>query len=164
MDAKHLSTLTDTQLITEVHSLAARERAATAALIAAIGEVDVRRLYLVLGYSSLFVFCTERLHLSEHAAYGRIAAARAARTFPLVLKLLEDGSLTLTSTTLLAPHLTSGESCRRPARGNSQEPARGRTAGRGTPPAAGGGGHGATLAGAGCVGTFGGARSGNAIG
>jgi len=107
MDAKHLSTLTDTQLITEVHSLAARERAATAALIAAIGEVDVRRLYLTLGYSSLFVFCIDRLHLSEHAAYGRIAAARAARAFPLVLKLLEDGSLTLTTITLLAPHLTS---------------------------------------------------------
>ena len=108
MDAKHFSGLTDAQLITEVHSLVARERVATAALIAAIGEVDVRRLYLVRGYSSLFVFCTQQLHLSEHAAYGRIAAARAARAFPLVLKLLEDGSLTLTSITLLAPHLTSG--------------------------------------------------------
>jgi 5-methylcytosine-specific restriction endonuclease McrA len=108
MDAKHFSGLSDAQLISEVHSLAARERAATAALIAAIGEVDVRRLYLAHGYSSLFVFCTKRLHLSEHAAYGRITAARAARAFPLVLKLLEDGSLTLTSTTLLAPHLTSG--------------------------------------------------------
>jgi hypothetical protein len=107
MDATRLARLTDAQLVDEVHSLAARERAATAALIAAIGEVDARRLYIALGYSSLFVFCTERLHLSEHAAYGRIAAARAARTFPIVLALLEDGSVNLTTVTLLAPHLTA---------------------------------------------------------
>jgi hypothetical protein len=107
MDTKCLARLTDAQLVDELHSLAARERAATAGLIAAIGEVDTRRLYLDLGYSSLFVFCTERLHLSEHAAYGRITAARAARTFPSVMTLLEDGSLNLTAVTLLAPHLTA---------------------------------------------------------
>jgi hypothetical protein len=31
------------------------------------------------GYSSLFIFCTQQLHLSEHAAYLRIEAARSAR-------------------------------------------------------------------------------------
>jgi 5-methylcytosine-specific restriction endonuclease McrA len=46
------------------------------------------------------------LRLSEHAAYGRIEAARTARRFPVVLDLLTDGSVTLTAVTLLAPHLT----------------------------------------------------------
>ena len=46
------------------------------------------------------------LHLSEHAAYGRIEAARAARRFPIVLELLTDGSVTLTAVTLLACHLS----------------------------------------------------------
>jgi hypothetical protein len=46
------------------------------------------------------------LHLSEHAAYGRIEAARAVRRFPLLLDLLTDGSVTLTTVTLLAPQLT----------------------------------------------------------
>ena len=100
MDTKRLAHLTDAQLIAEVHSLVARERAASAALIAAIAEVDVRRLYLDLGYPSLFVFCTGRLHLSEHAAYGRITAARVMRRFPIALPMLEDGSLTLTTVTL----------------------------------------------------------------
>jgi 5-methylcytosine-specific restriction endonuclease McrA len=49
---------------------------------------------------------TQVLHLSEHAAYGRIEAARAARRFPLLLDLLADGTVTLTSVCLLAPHLT----------------------------------------------------------
>ena len=40
------------------------------------------------------------------AAYNRIEAARAARKFPLILRLLADGSATLTTITLLGPHLT----------------------------------------------------------
>lgn len=98
--------LTDDQLLVEVAALAARERGATARLITALAELDARRLYLGAGYSSLFTYCTQRLHLSEHAAYGRIEAARAARRFPRILDLLADGSLTLTTVSLLAPHLT----------------------------------------------------------
>jgi len=86
--------------------LAARERRATAQLIAALVELDTRRLYLGEGCSSLFTYCTQILHLSEHAAYGRIEAARAVRRFPLILELLADGSVTLTVVGLLAPHLT----------------------------------------------------------
>jgi len=46
------------------------------------------------------------LHLSEHAAYGRIEAARAAQRFPVILDRLTSGELTLTAVGLLAPHLT----------------------------------------------------------
>ena len=45
--------------------------------------------------------------MSEHAAYNRIAAARAARRFPVILDLLADGSVHLTTVTILAPHLTA---------------------------------------------------------
>jgi predicted DNA-binding ribbon-helix-helix protein len=98
--------LSDAQLLDEVKIIAKRERASTAALIAALAEMDARRLYLGEGFSSLFIYCTQALHLSEHAAYGRIEAARAARRFPLVFDLLSGGAITLTTITLLAPHLT----------------------------------------------------------
>jgi hypothetical protein len=101
-----LSDLPDADLLWEVKRLAGSERHATACLIAALAEVDARRLYLSQGCSSLFTYCTQVLHLSEHAAYGRIEAARAARRFPVILDRLEDGSLNLTAVTLLAPHLT----------------------------------------------------------
>lgn len=58
------------------------------------------------GHSSLFVYCTKCLHLSEHAAYGRIEAARAARKFPSILDKLADGSISLTTICLLSNHLT----------------------------------------------------------
>ena len=96
----------DTALIEEVSRLVGEERRATARLIAALAEFDARRLYLGQGCSSLFVYCTRVLHLSEHAAYGRIEAARAGRRIPTVLEMLERGELTLTSIGLLAPHLT----------------------------------------------------------
>ena len=65
MDTKSPARLTDAQLLETVHSLAARERTATAELIATLAEVDARRLYLGLGYSSMFAFCTASLRLSE---------------------------------------------------------------------------------------------------
>ena len=102
-----VSQLSNEELLAEIKSLAARERHATAALVASLAELDERRLYLGEGYSSLFTYCTQALHLSEHAAYGRIEAARTVRRFPLLLELLADGAVTLTTICLLAPHLTA---------------------------------------------------------
>ena len=99
--------LTDEQLLTSVSELARLERRASARLIAALAEVDRRRLYLPLGYASMFAYCTEALHLSEHGAYNRIEAARVGRRFPVVLELLEDGAVTVTTIRLLAPALTA---------------------------------------------------------
>ncbi len=99
--------LTDDELIAEVGRLAADERRATVRLVAALAEVDARRLHLAQGCSSLFVYCTRVLKLSEHAAFGRIEAARAVRRFPSLLAWLERGDLTLTTVGLLAPHLTA---------------------------------------------------------
>ena len=102
--------LSDEQLLTEVSRLAMDERHATATLIRCLMEVDARRLYLPQGYSSLFAFCTQALHLSEHAAYGRIEVARAARRLPALLAHLEDGSITVTNARILAAHMTDANS------------------------------------------------------
>ena len=89
--------LSDSELLLEVRRLAGSEREATARLIAALGELDARRLYLGEGCSSLFTYCTQVLRLSEHAAYGRIEAARASRKWPVILELLAHGSVHLTA-------------------------------------------------------------------
>ena len=99
-------TLADRDLIATVQRLARDERSTTANLIASLAEFDERRLYLGEGCSSLFTYCTQVLRLSEHAAYGRIEAARAARKYPVILDRLLIGDITLTAIGLLAPHLT----------------------------------------------------------
>ena len=65
-----VSQLSDKELLEEVKVAAGREREATVHLIALLAQLDVRRLYLREGCSSLFTYCTQVLHLSEHAAYG----------------------------------------------------------------------------------------------
>ncbi|HLA25176.1 MAG TPA: hypothetical protein VJ206_07265 [bacterium] len=99
--------LSDHELVARVKLLAQHEREATVALIAHLAVLDERNLYLGEGCPSLFTYCTQILHLAEHAAYNRIEAARAARQFPIILEMLADGSVTLTTVRLLAPHLTS---------------------------------------------------------
>ncbi len=100
------SRLSDEALLARVKLLVSRERGVSVELIAHLAELETRDVYLGKGVKSLYLYCTEILHLSEHAAYNRIAAARAARTFPVILDLLADGSVNLTTVTILAPHLT----------------------------------------------------------
>src|SRR5688572_19860034 len=106
MTTHSLAQLSDRELLARVHAASNNERAATATLIALLAEFDARRLYLGEGCSSLFTYCTQVLHLSEHAAYNRIETARAARRFPVILDFVESGAVTVTNVRLLAPHLT----------------------------------------------------------
>ena len=98
--------LSDRALTVEVERLAGCEQRATAALVAALAEFENRRLYLGAGCSSLFEYCTRALHLSEHAAYSRIQAARTATRFPVIFDQLSNGEITVTNVGLLAPVLT----------------------------------------------------------
>jgi len=106
-NAASFADLADFALLDVAKRLATDERQATAILLRALMEVDRRRLYLGEGCASMFVYCTRVLHLSEGGAYNRIEAARAARTYPLILELFEQSAITLTAIRLLAPHLTA---------------------------------------------------------
>lgn len=86
-----LDKLSDRDLLEAATHLARNERRATTELIAALAEVDARRLYLGEGCSSLFTYCVQVLRLSAHAAYERIEAARVARKYPVVLDALAQG-------------------------------------------------------------------------
>jgi hypothetical protein len=108
MNTNIISSLTgvpDQDLLSRLADLARHERGVTVELIGHLVELDARKLYRAEGYGSLFRYCTDALRLSEHAAYCRIEAAHIARTFPVVLDRLADGSLNLTTLGLIGPHL-----------------------------------------------------------
>jgi hypothetical protein len=106
LDPGTVDDLSDAALIAATIRVVSDERRRTAELLMLLAAVDRRRLYLGQGCASLFAFCTQVLRLSEHAAYHRIEAARAARRFPVVFDLVADGSITLTNIAVLRPHLT----------------------------------------------------------
>ena len=100
------TSMEDRALLDAARRLVIEEHLATAALLRALMEIDTRRLYLGEECASMFTYCTQVLHLAEGAAYNRIEAARAARRYPLILELFEQGAVSLTAVRLLAPHLT----------------------------------------------------------
>jgi hypothetical protein len=92
--------LSDAGLLARLRDLAGRERAALVELLAHLAELAGRR------YGTLFAYCRGALGFSEDAAYNRVEAGRACRRFPVILELLVDGSVTLTSVRMLGRHLT----------------------------------------------------------
>jgi hypothetical protein len=99
--------LSDADLLQRVTGLAARERNTMAELVAHLAEVESRSLELRQGYGSLFEYCRVALCFSEHEAYNRSTTAQAARRFPVILDMLTDGSINLTTVRLLAGHITA---------------------------------------------------------
>jgi 5-methylcytosine-specific restriction endonuclease McrA len=102
-DRTHFS---DTALLRRADRRTARDRSSTASLLADLAEIDRRQIYRELGYSSMHVYCVERLRFSDDEAYKRIQAARAGQRFPALFHEIEHGRLQLTGVVLLAPHLT----------------------------------------------------------
>jgi len=118
--ATRVQALSDSDLLAALDDLAMQHRELVATLAEHLAEVERRSLYLALGYSSLYVYATERLGLSEHEAYLRIHAARAARRHPEIVEGLRSGELTLSAVKLVAPHLEAHPELLAEARGKSK--------------------------------------------
>src|SRR5262252_8611579 len=106
MKIKEARSLDDDALAATLKRLAGAEREATVALILHLAEFDQRQLYRGAGFDSLFQYCVQILRLSEDAASNRIAAARMARRFPVVVDRLIAGSLSPTTVRLIAKRAT----------------------------------------------------------
>jgi hypothetical protein len=98
-----LKSVSDEKLLADLSTLVSEQQRRDAELIAHIAEVNRRRLFLDLGYSSMFAYCTKKLHLSDSAAYRRITVGRLALTFPCVLDAIAEGRVHVTGVSLLAP-------------------------------------------------------------
>ena len=97
--------LTDEALLERIEKLALCERGATVELVAHLAALDSRRTHLGEGPSSLYMYCRDRLHLSEDAAWNRAATASAVHRYPAILDWLADGSLNVTTVRVLRPVL-----------------------------------------------------------
>jgi len=106
MNMESIADLSDIDLLARVECLVHSERQATATLVAHLAEIANRKLYVAQGYASLFSYCVQALHLSEHAAYNRIEAARASLRYPAVLSGLARGDVHLTAVRLLSTLFT----------------------------------------------------------
>jgi 5-methylcytosine-specific restriction endonuclease McrA len=101
-----LANLSERQLLTHFGDLVRKDQRHTAQLLAAIAEIDERKLWAKHACPSMFAFCVERFHMSESMTGERIWAARTARRFPVILRMVARGELHLSAIMQLAKHLT----------------------------------------------------------
>ena len=89
-------------LMNELECAVRTERTSTAKIVRCLAAIDARRLYLQLGFSSLFDLVTKRLRYSSSAAMRRIKAARVAIADPSVIAKLESGALSFATIDILS--------------------------------------------------------------
>jgi len=99
----------DEILIFDLKELVAKERQILTDILHYLREVEVRKLYLKRGYSSLWAFCTEELGYSESAAQRRIQAMRLLKEIPEVEDKIESGKLSLSVASQLQGFLRKTE-------------------------------------------------------
>lgn len=93
----NLKSLSDPELLKETKSLVSDERNLTARILEYLKEIDIRKIYLPMGFSSLHAFCVGFLGYEDHQAYRRILACRLLKDLPEIQDKIESGSLTLTA-------------------------------------------------------------------
>ena len=101
--------LSGKQLTENLKSLFKTERKTTAEIIEHIKEIDRRRLYLEMGFSSTFAYLTEEIGYGKASAQRRIDAARMTALIPEIHEDLKNGKLNLTQVSLIAQGLRQKE-------------------------------------------------------
>src|SRR5689334_16469605 len=108
MSAFQLDHVADEVLLRDLPNLVSADRVTVALILAHLGEVEARELFLPAGYPSMHAYCTGELHFSEETTNKRLRVARKAREFPALFEALRDGRLHSSAVILLSPHLEAG--------------------------------------------------------
>ena len=98
---KILKYQTNQELNIHIKSLVQKERELLAEILETIQEIDQRKLFLAMGFSSLFSYLTEFVGYSAASAQRRIEGARLLRQIPEISQKIESGELKLNQFHLL---------------------------------------------------------------
>jgi hypothetical protein len=86
--------------------VAGRFKQAEADLILVLQEVDSARVFIELGFTSLFSYCVEALGLSESTTSNFISVARKAREIPVLQAAIQGGDLPVSKARKITSVLT----------------------------------------------------------
>ncbi len=106
MNLKHL---TDAILLKDTKFLASKERELTVRILHHIKEIDRRKLYSDLKYSSIYEYCKKELCYSEGSAHRRIHAARMLKDLPEIEAKIESGELSIMNLALAGKFMNDNQ-------------------------------------------------------
>src|SRR5262249_47724913 len=101
-----MSEKTTYEIVAELKDLLSRERVTLVPILEGLAKIEERKLYLDLGYDSMWAFLKRELGQSEAMIHYRLASSRMLRRFPQVAEPLRDGRLCMTVLASLAKVLT----------------------------------------------------------
>ncbi|MCH2533060.1 MAG: HNH endonuclease [Bdellovibrionales bacterium] len=93
---KSLLKLTSDELLAKAKKLVQQERVILVEILHHLLMINDKKLYLQMGFKSLFDFCTKELGYSESAAYRRIQAMKLLKEVPEVKQKVLSGGVNLT--------------------------------------------------------------------
>jgi hypothetical protein len=91
----NLKSISDSELLLTTKRLATEEMRIGIEVLHHLKEVDDRRLFASIGFSSLFSYCTGELRYSEGGAYRRISAMRLLSDVPQYESKLKEGTVSV---------------------------------------------------------------------
>src|SRR5687768_10594421 len=94
MNLRHISNKT---LLADTKDLVRKERQNLTSILYHLKEIERRRLFSDLGYSSLFEYAVKELGYSESSAMRRIHSARLLEEIPEIKLKIEEGLLSLSN-------------------------------------------------------------------
>ncbi|MBL6989904.1 MAG: HNH endonuclease [Bacteriovoracaceae bacterium] len=96
------ASLNDKQLLVNTKTFVKKESEISVKILEHLAEIERRKLFCDLSYSSLFSYCLGELGFSEQEAFRRIDAMRLAKKMPEVKAGLNNGNLSLTNTNMIS--------------------------------------------------------------
>lgn len=93
------------QIHNELLKLRAKEKQITSQILSKLQEVEDHRVYLQMGYSSLFDYLVRGLGYSETTAYQRQACLRLTKEVPEIKEKLDHGTLSVSAVTAVYKHI-----------------------------------------------------------
>jgi len=91
-----LRSLSDKGLLSAINRINMKERKLKVSVLLYLAELERRKLYLPLGYSSLFEYCVVCLKYTKGTAFRRVKSVRAVTKYPETLDMLISGDLNIT--------------------------------------------------------------------
>jgi len=101
--------LKDQDLLQTLQKLLDREKRIGDAILLALKEIRVRRLYAAMGYSSLFEMLVKQFNLSESSTYTRLQALKLMDAIPEIQEDLTKGDLSLSNAALVQGFIQRNE-------------------------------------------------------
>lgn len=110
---ENIKKLSDKNLLAQTDLLASEHRKNSVLLLRHLREVEVRRLFVDLGFTSMHKYCIHKLKFSESETQRRLTSARLLTELPEIESKIELGSLNVTNLSKIQSFLSTEKAASR---------------------------------------------------